>query len=603
MDAGRPLAGGGGDRRRVVSPARRAQGRRDRDRARPAPRGLADGRRRPARSPTPRPCGHARRPRPAADQGPVVGVPRAPPSRRRDRSASSPTAAATRSDPDPQVHVVEVRSGRIRQRSKLPGEVMRFSFDPDGTPICIAFDRNPPMDEDPSLVWRVAGDGSGLLLTEGMESFAGKQGVGDERLTVIPDAGREVPCRVTDDGLVQLVDPALNPTAYELTGAGERVAALMSLNDYDGADVYALEPGREPRRRTAAGDAWLAGRARPVMQELIVKGPAGPIRTFVPVSGRRQEPADADHPAHSRRPHLGVAVCGRRHRPHAGWRWATGWRDRTSGARTDQGREWIAALDGAWGDADDADCHAVLDHLVKAGLADPKRLGCYGNSYGGFMVNWLVGTSRPVRRGGLVQRRHQPDLGLRELRRRLPLQPTGGPGRAAHARGCRVALAAVAAAERVERAHAADDPAGRERPALPAGRQRAVLHSTAPRWAERSSTCCTPTATTRWPRAHDPTAASTAWSGSWRGSGSICSRYRFCNDPSRICPQPSPRAEAVFDSNLCRFGSTGGSAVTPRVTGVKNRAGMPAAESCLTPCPLAEGRPMRAAAPTRARTP
>ena len=45
------------------------------------------------------------------------------------------------------------------------------------------------------------GTGSGLLLTEGMESFAGKQGGGDERLTVIPDAGRELPCRVTDDGL------------------------------------------------------------------------------------------------------------------------------------------------------------------------------------------------------------------------------------------------------------------------------------------------------------------------------------------------------------------------------------------------------------------
>ncbi len=90
--------------------------------------------------------------------------------------------------PDPQVHVVEVKSGRIRQRSKLPGEVTRFSFDPDGTPICIAFDRNPPMDEDPSLVWRVAGDGSGLLLTEGMESFAGKQGV--RRRAADRDPGR-----------------------------------------------------------------------------------------------------------------------------------------------------------------------------------------------------------------------------------------------------------------------------------------------------------------------------------------------------------------------------------------------------------------------------
>ena len=35
----------------------------------------------------------------------------------------------------------------------------------------------------------------------------------------------------------------------------------------------------------------------------------------------------------------------------------------------------------------------MLDHLVKAGLSDPQRLGCYGNSYGGFMVNWLIGTS------------------------------------------------------------------------------------------------------------------------------------------------------------------------------------------------------------------
>jgi dipeptidyl aminopeptidase/acylaminoacyl peptidase len=59
----------------------------------------------------------------------------------------------------------------------------------------------------------------------------------------------------------------------------------------------------------------------------------------------------------------------------------------------DRGRKWIAALNGAWGDVDAADCHAVLDHLVKAGLADARRLGCYGNSYGGFMVNWLVGTS------------------------------------------------------------------------------------------------------------------------------------------------------------------------------------------------------------------
>ena len=37
--------------------------------------------------------------------------------------------------------------------------------------------------------------------------------------------------------------------------------------------------------------------------------------------------------------------------------------------------------------------HAALDHVVALGLADPDRLGALGLSYGGFMVNWLVGTT------------------------------------------------------------------------------------------------------------------------------------------------------------------------------------------------------------------
>ena len=79
------------------------------------------------------------------------------------------------------MHVVEIGSGRVRQRSKLPGELLRFSFDPDGTPVCVAFDRNPPSSEDPSRVWRVAGDGSGAPLTADIDRFAGKDAGGDER--------------------------------------------------------------------------------------------------------------------------------------------------------------------------------------------------------------------------------------------------------------------------------------------------------------------------------------------------------------------------------------------------------------------------------------
>ena len=293
---------------------------------------------------------------------------------------------------DHQLHVVELGSGRVRQRSKLPGEVARFSFDPDGTPICVALDRSSPMSEDPWMVWKLAADGSGRPLTADLDRFAG-QGIGnDERLTIIASNGRELPHRVSDTGVQPLVDPALDPCAHELAGAGQRVAALMTLNNYEGMDVYALEPGKAPRRLTRSGEAWLAARARATQQEITVKGPAGPIQAFLlspPGAGSRPLPTIID--------------------VHGGptWAWpiaadATAHMLAGAGFRVvranirgshDRGRRWIAALNGAWGDVDAADCHAVLDHLVNAGLADAKRLGCYGNSYGGFMVNWLVGTS------------------------------------------------------------------------------------------------------------------------------------------------------------------------------------------------------------------
>src|SRR4029079_10625826 len=53
----------------------------------------------------------------------------------------------------------------------------------------------------------------------------------------------------------------------------------------------------------------------------------------------------------------------------------------------------VRALRGDWGGVDAAGCHTVLDHAVATGLADPTRLRVVGLSYGGFLANWLVGTS------------------------------------------------------------------------------------------------------------------------------------------------------------------------------------------------------------------
>jgi dipeptidyl aminopeptidase/acylaminoacyl peptidase len=58
----------------------------------------------------------------------------------------------------------------------------------------------------------------------------------------------------------------------------------------------------------------------------------------------------------------------------------------SSGRGTDFARHVV----GDMGGADTYDYLSGLDHLVKKGIADPKRLGVTGGSYGGFMTSWLI---------------------------------------------------------------------------------------------------------------------------------------------------------------------------------------------------------------------
>jgi dipeptidyl aminopeptidase/acylaminoacyl peptidase len=55
------------------------------------------------------------------------------------------------------------------------------------------------------------------------------------------------------------------------------------------------------------------------------------------------------------------------------------------------GEEFARACLGDWGGADFEDLLGVVDELVEAGVADPKRLYVTGYSYGGFMTSWTVG--------------------------------------------------------------------------------------------------------------------------------------------------------------------------------------------------------------------
>jgi len=57
---------------------------------------------------------------------------------------------------------------------------------------------------------------------------------------------------------------------------------------------------------------------------------------------------------------------------------------------TGRGQDFARLVKGDMGGADTRDCLSGLDYLVVRGIADPRRLGVTGISYGGFMSAWLV---------------------------------------------------------------------------------------------------------------------------------------------------------------------------------------------------------------------
>ncbi len=146
------------------------------------------------------------------------------------------------------------------------------------------------------------------------------------------------------------------------------------------------------RTRTRMGSAWQRRHPAPRMTVLDVPGRGGPIETWIASPpGAGDGPLSTIVDVHagplggwSPAPHLEVSLLV-----------ARGYRVVLPNIRgsASYGSAWIRAQLGDWGGVDADDVHTVLDHVIELRLADPDRLGVLGLSYGGFMVNWLVGTT------------------------------------------------------------------------------------------------------------------------------------------------------------------------------------------------------------------
>jgi dipeptidyl aminopeptidase/acylaminoacyl peptidase len=325
------------------------------------------------------------------------------------------------------------RRAELREVMRLGGDVDKPAWSPDGRWIvAVGYVEEAAKDDtSPELVVGPA-DGSGAprAIAPGLDRPVGSWNDTDLHgwmassrtapcwvdegtvVAVITDRGRSIPWRFD-------IDPATgaavgeprplsdsNLTAYSLAATADpgvprdrRVTVVGCLDDRPmELATLALDSRATPRRRTTMGSRWANGFVWPAMRSVMAPGPGGPIETWI------ASPADAgDAPL----PTI-VNIHGG---PLGGWApapslevvllCARGYRVLLPNIRGSHGygSDWIRPHLGNWGGPDAEDVHAALDHAIELGLADPARLGVMGLSYGGFLTNWLVGTSDRFKAG------------------------------------------------------------------------------------------------------------------------------------------------------------------------------------------------------------
>ena len=266
--------------------------------------------------------------------------------------------------------------------------------------------KRPPHELDPALD-RVIGNWTDTDLNGWMVS--GRHGPAwvDERRLVatVSDRGRSHPHvytidsktgRLQDRTLAATGDLTTHTTAVAPTPAGEapRIAFLAT----DGAramDVYTTDgpDPAHPRRRSTFGSRWQDRHPMPEMRLVDAPGAGGPIETLDRLPARRRRQGAPHGRRRPRRSARRVGAGARTSRSSCWSRPATG-----SSCPTSADRPRTAAAGSRRSSATGAGSMpptSTPPSITSSSSASPipKRLGVMGLSYGGFMVNWLVGTT------------------------------------------------------------------------------------------------------------------------------------------------------------------------------------------------------------------
>lgn len=327
--------------------------------------------------------------------------------------------------PLPSIWVVPAAGGPPREVVHLAGYAGSPAFSPDGRWLaCLGVDVAEPLDDEQPALFVApfdpggAGPTTAVALAPDLDRPIGAWNDTDlngwmasSRHGPFWEAPDALVTLVSDAGRVQPLRFAFDPTTGRAAGAPERlvggdiaawtlgvaggVVSVVATVDDRPMELVTVEgagPRARVRPRTTLGGSWRRGIPWPELRRVEAPGPGGAIETWI------VSPAGADD---GPLPTV-VNVHGG---PLGAWSPAPSLENVLLASRgfrvilpnirgsAGYGRAWITPQLGDWGGVDAADVLAAVDHVVGLGLADPGRLGILGLSYGGFMVNWLIGAA------------------------------------------------------------------------------------------------------------------------------------------------------------------------------------------------------------------
>ncbi len=306
---------------------------------------------------------------------------------------------------------VAAAGGRVTELVALHGNARAPAYSPDGRWLAFVGSDEPDQTvADPERVWVATATGKAVRcltpdLDDGIGAWAWADlAMADEAeapawededhlLVVIGRNGRDIPYRISRAADLRqppepLVDESDRVVASTVTARNGR-RFLTAAFDGRASELYDIT-GRGPKRLTTLGSRWEDRYRDFALDELSVPGPGGPIQVWLASpTGAGTQPLPTILHFHGG-PNGAWAPGGTMDSMHLT---AHGYRVAMPNIRgsTTHGSAWIRDHMGGWGEVDAADVMAVADALVARGLADPKRMGLMGLSYGGYLSQWMAG--------------------------------------------------------------------------------------------------------------------------------------------------------------------------------------------------------------------